>query len=136
MQVKSDNEVHGLTFAFVELLPCELICKLCKLPCKNPQISLCCKNNFCEGHLKAASSMLTQNQCPMCYSEKFEVFPDTQADEKLQTFMVYCPNKDAGCNWIGKLSEVNEHCNSDQLGCLFQEVKCSSKCGISLQCKI
>ena len=135
MQVKSDHEIYGLTFAFVELLPCELMCKLCKLPCKNPQITLCCKNSFCEGHLKTASSVLSHNQCPMCYSEKFEAFPDTQADERIQALMVYCPNKDAGCSWVGKLSQVNEHCNSDHLGCIFQEVKCPSNCGTLLQRK-
>ena len=135
IQAKSHNEVHGLTFTFVELLPCELMCKLCKLPCKNPQISLCCKNNFCEGHLETVSDVSTQNQCPMCDSEKFEAFPDAQADERMQALMVYCPNKDAGCNWIGKLSQMNEHCNDDHLGCIFQAVKCPSKCGVSLQRK-
>jgi len=71
----------------------------------------------------------------MCYSKKFEAFPDTQAAEKIQALLVYCPNKDAGCNWIGKLSQVTEHCNDDHLGCLFQEIKCPSECGISLQHK-
>ena len=71
----------------------------------------------------------------MCDSEKFEAFPDAQADERIQELMVYCPNKDAGCNWIGKLSQVNEHCNGDHLGCIFQEVKCPSKCGVLLQRK-
>ena len=135
MQVKSDNEVYGLTFTFIELLPCELMCRICKLPCKNPQISLCCKNNFCEGHLKTVSDVSTQRQCPMCDSEKFEAFPDAQADERMQALMMYCPNKDAGCKWIGKLSQVDEHCNSDHLGCIFQEVKCPNKCGVSIQRK-
>jgi len=96
---------------------------------------LCCKNNFCEGHLKTTSTILTQNQCPICYSEKFEAFPNTQAAEKIQALLVYCPNKDAGCNWIGKLSQVTDHCNDDRLGCLFQEIKCPSECGASLQHK-
>ena len=135
MQVNSDHEVHGLKFVFVELLPYELICSLCKLPCNNPQISLCCKNNFCEGHLEAVSGISTQNQCPMCYSEKFEAFPNTQADERIQALMVYCPNKEAGCSWVGKLSEVNEHCNSDHIGCPFQEINCPNDCGISVQRK-
>ena len=135
MQVNSDHEVHGLKYAFVELLPFELICSLCKLPCNNPQITLCCKNSFCEGHLKAVSGMSTHSQCPMCYSEKFEAFPDTQANKRIQALMVYCPNKEAGCSWVGKLSEVNEHCNSDHIGCSYQEIKCSSNCGISFQRK-
>ena len=96
---------------------------------------MCCKNNFCEDHIKNSSSILTKKQCPICYSEKFEAFRDAQADEKIQALMVYCPNKDAGCSWVGEVSQVNEHCNSDQLGCLYQEIKCPSKCGISLQQK-
>ena len=133
MQVDSNHEAHGLKYTFVELFPCELICSLCKLPCNNPQISLCCKNSFCEGHLEAISD--THNQCPVCYSEKFEAFPDTQGDERTQALMVYCPNKEAGCCWVGKLSEVNEHCNSDHIGCSFQEIKCPTNCGILFQRK-
>ena len=96
---------------------------------------MCCKNNFCADHVKNSSSILTQKQCPICYSEKFEAFPDAQADEKIQALMVYCPNKDAGCSWVGEVSQVKEHCNSDQLGCLYQEMKCPSECGILLQRK-
>ena len=96
---------------------------------------MCCKNIFCKDHVKTFSSIVTEKQCPICYSEKFEAFPDAQADEKIQALMVYCPNKDAGCSWVGEVSQVNKHCNSDHVGCLYQEIKCPSKCGISLQRK-
>ena len=71
----------------------------------------------------------------MCYSEKFEAFPDNQADAKIQALMVYCPNKDGGCSWVGKVNQVSEHCDSDQLGCSFQEIKCPNNCGRSLRRK-
>lgn len=135
MQVKNDNEICGLTFTFVETFSCELVCKLCKLPCKNPQISLCCKNNFCEGHLKNTSNVLTQNKCPICFSEKFDAFPDSQTNEKIQALLVYCPNKDVGCTWVGRLSQVDAHCDGGDLGCPYQEIQCPSKCGVSIRCK-
>ena len=124
-----------MTLTIIELLPYELVCKLCKFPCKNPHISSCCKSMFCEGHLKEISSTIILKQCPVCYSENFEAIPDTQAEERIQALMVYCPNKDAGCSWVGKVSQVNEHCNNDDVGCLYQEIECPSKCGTSLQRK-
>ena len=107
MQVRSDIEIIS-TLTIVELLPCELVCKLCKLPCKNPQISSCCKSMFCEGNLKGTSSTITLIQCLVCYSETFEAIPDTQAEERIQALMVYCSNKDAGCSWVGKVSQMSE----------------------------
>ena len=126
----------GYSHIFVYPPPCEVTCKICQLPCKESQISLCCKNNFCAGHVtttKDGDSYALQKECPICCSDKFEYFPDNQADEKIQSLLIYCPNKDVGCNWIGQLSQVYMHCNDDNSGCLLKEIRCTSNCGKVLQ---
>ena len=46
--------------------------------------------------------------------------------------LVLCNNKDKGCDWQGKVSDITGHLgNSD--GCQFEEVKCSNYCGLMLQ---
>ena len=126
----------GYSYTFVYSPPCEVTCKICQLPCRASQVSLCCKNNFCAGHVtttKDGDSYPLQKECPICHSDKFEYFPDNQADEKIQLLLVYCPNKDVGCNWIGQLSQVDMHCNDDNSGCQLQEIRCTSNCGKVLQ---
>ena len=43
-----------------------------------------------------------------------------------------CTNKERGCEWQGKLNDINNHLgNSD--GCQFEDVKCANECGKRLQ---
>ena len=111
-----------------------MICKICKHPCRQSQISLCCNNIFCKDHFISKDSYVipVMQTCPMCHSNNFEICPDYQADEIIQSRLIYCPNKDSGCSWIGLLLQEDEHCNNDP-GCLFHNLQCTSNCGKVLQ---
>ena len=127
--------ICGYNFLFVHRPPCELTCKICQYPCRDSQISLCCRNNFCNGHVTTTTesdSHLHHKKCPICHGEKFDYFPDNQANEKIQSLLVYCPNKDTGCDWMGQLNQVEIHVNK----CPFQEIQCTSNCGKILQRKL
>ena len=51
-----------------------------------------------------------QPTCPICRSEEFVTYPNLSTDREIQQLMVYCPDKDStGCNWIGKLKDVDKH---------------------------
>ena len=48
--------------------------------------------------------------CPLCRSEEFVTYPNLSIDREIQQLMVYCPDKDStGCNWTGKLKDVDKH---------------------------
>ena len=48
--------------------------------------------------------------------------------------LVYCTNKDKGCDWQGEVNDITGHLgNSDTDGCQFEEVKCINDCGLMLQ---
>ena len=94
------------------------------------QISLCCNSVLCEIHTKTKP---VYSECPLCHSSIFKTSSNPEADKEIQGLLIYCPNKDTGCRWVGKLSQLNLHCNSDDEGCPFQKVKCPSNCGRLLQ---
>jgi len=124
----------GYNYSFVHPPPCELICKMCQYPCRASQISLCCKNNFCESHVLTTTlsdPCPFQKECPICHSEKFEYFPDNQANDAIQSLLVYCPNKDVGCDWVGQINQIDAHVNE----CLSQEIQCTNNCGKKFQRK-
>ena len=46
----------------------------------------------------------------MCHAEGFDTYPNLATDHEIQQLMVYCPDKEAsGCDWIGKLKDVEDH---------------------------
>ena len=59
-------------------------------------------------------------------------FPQKEANREINSLHIYCTNKQKGCEWQGKLNDINSHLgNSD--GCQFEEVKCSNECGKMIQ---
>ena len=91
--------------------PDRLICKICHLSCREAQQSECCGSVYCKcdiDRLKANSSV--QPTCPFCRSEEFVTYPNLSIDREIQQLTVYCPYKDTtGCNWTGKLKDVDKH---------------------------
>ena len=72
--------------------------------------------------------MPAYSECPLCHSDKFKTSADPKLNTKIQALLIFCPNNNAGCRWVGKLSQLALHCNGDA-GCPFQKVKCPSNCG-------
>ena len=91
--------------------PDRVMCKICHLPCREAQQSKCCGSVYCKcdiDRLEATSSV--QPTCPFCRSEEFVTYPNLSIDREIQQLMVYCPDKDStGCNWTGKLNDVDKH---------------------------
>jgi len=64
--------------------------------------------------------------------KEFTAFPNKQADREFRSLHVMCTNKERGCEWQGKLNDINNHFGNID-GCQFEDVKCSSVCGKLLQ---
>ena len=119
----------GYDYEFVDTPADTLICKICHCPSKEPHLSACCGHTFCKSCLEAArSSRYVDNTCPMCRDEEFITMPNKQADRIIRSLLVYCSNKNKGCEWRGELNDIVGHLsNSD--GCPFYDVKCPNDCG-------
>ena len=119
-----NNDFGGYDYNFVEDPPDRLVCKICCFPCREAQQSKCCGHVFCKScldtHIYYDS---TKSSCPVCRTEKFVSFPQHQADREIRGFLVYCPNKDSGCEWVGEFNDIHQH-NKDGKCC---DVKCK-KC--------
>ena len=119
----------GYDYEFVHAPSDTLICQICHFPSKEPHLSACCGHTFCKSCLEAAKSVkFVTNSCPMCRNEQFATIPNKQADRIIRGLLVYCSNKNRGCEWKGELNSITAHMsNSD--GCQFHEVNCPNECG-------
>ena len=125
--------VGGYEYEFVETCPDIVVCQICKYPSKEPYITKCCGNIFCKSCLDKQKEAKSINYaCPVCREEnEFEVFPNKQIDRQVRSLRIYCTNKKNGCEWQGELNYIDDH----RKGCQFEEVNCTSECGMKIQRK-
>ena len=123
----------GYDYQFVDTPSDMFVCKICHLPSKVPHLSVCCGHTFCESCLDGTKKVIAYPRaCPMCRSSNFKTFLNKQNERAIKSLLVFCTNKDKGCDWQGEVNDITGHLgNSD--GCQFEEVKCSNHCGLMLQ---
>ena len=127
------NNNGGYDYDLVSQPPDRLVCKICRLPSRDPYLSVCCGHIFCKfclDNVKRATAIT--NACPVCRDEEFMAFPQKEANREIKSLHIYCTKKEKGCEWQGELNDITDHLgNSD--GCQFEEVKCSNECGKMIQ---
>ena len=105
------------------------MCPICQEVLREPYQITCCGVNFCKEcihRVKAANE-----PCPMCRKKDFDLFHDKRLQRDLYNSRVDCTNKSKGCEWTGKLRELDNHLNLDPSaleGCLYTLVKCPLGC--------
>ena len=86
---------------------------ICKLPCREAQISGCCGHHFCKMCLKdfieCAIAKPANFSCPYCKTHNFSTISHDSLDQMIKELEIYCPNKSNGCEWTGKLKDITKH---------------------------
>ena len=131
----------GYEFKFVEGMDGNFedifMCKICHLPSRDPQLSVCCGHTFCKSCLdgmKRSTISINAEVCPVCRENKnFVAVPNKQVDRKIRSLHIFCTNKEKGCEWQGELNDINVHINeSNENGCMYEVVECTEGCGETL----
>ena len=128
-KVEDYRAQRGYDYKFIQQPPEPLICKLCRLPAREPRLSKCCRYNFCESCLMERANSRSSNKlitCPVCSDYNFDTDVNKQARMEILSLQVYCPNKAMGCSWRGKIPDIRDHMIKDD-GCPVVSVKC--RCG-------
>lgn len=132
-------ETGGYRYEFVSDPPDYVRCITCRLPSRDPYLTDCCGNIFCNSCLqasiqeKAAKSSNSANGCPnaRCPNPRgFKMFRNKQVERTVNDLKVYCANKSKGCGWQDKVSEINVHLARN---CQFEDIECTNKCGQLVQ---
>ena len=80
-------------------------CSICQQVLREPQQTDCghifCK--ACIGRVKAV-----KKPCPECNAE-LSTFPDRKLQRSLNQLEVRCTHQNIGCDWVGKLGELEKH---------------------------
>ena len=125
---KDKQVLTGHDCSFVDPLPADLQseCSICLHILREPYLVDCCGYRFCRACIEQIQKH-GKKRCPLC-KETFNSMPDKQLARILNAKVVYCTHKDAGCDWKGKLAELDMHLcllNPDEKdGCKFVKVEC------------
>lgn len=117
-----------LRYDFLDSLPLQFICSLCRDVLYKPQLVSCCKKYVCEPCIK--QTRITKEPCPLCKSRKFSIKSNPVFNNKLNSFQILCTNK--GCNWSGPLGNLDNHLDPHRGTCEYATISCPLKCGITL----
>jgi len=129
-RVRESVRLRELTFVdpFPEEVQSE--CSICIMILKDPQIVTCCGHRFCEqciGRVRDGAG--GDGECPLCKASFVQYFSDLTLERQINQRKVYCPLKNDGCIWTGRLNKVTDHMDVLEAGgnaqpCLFFPVPC------------
>ena len=117
----------GYSCKFVITPPGALLCQICQLVARDPQLSVCCGNNYCKTCLDKVNN---DEGCPTCDDDEFfTTFSNKLSDREIKKLLIWCMNNDKGCGWRDELVNLENHL----LECEFEEIKCRQNCGIMIE---
>ena len=112
---------------FVETLPKDLECSICLNVLREPNLNDCCGQHFCQACIQR---IIDDNKpCPLCNEANFTVILDKKTQRKILELLVKCRRHQSGCEWVGELKSLEEHCGV----CEYVEVDCPNSCGETIQ---
>ena len=118
----------GYDYEFVEEIPEQLVCSaICTKVLRDPHLTDCCGQHFCNFCLEHWFKKQGKQVCPHCQMERFSHILDKPLKRRIDQLRVHCTNHKAGCEWVGELSSVQAHLDSDS-GCGYVEVSCTNRC--------
>ena len=106
----------------------ETECPICHLTFQEPHKVMCCGKRFCWSCIKRVKD--DDKPCPTCRAQEYNMF----LDESFMQTLFRCNHQEDGCDWTGKLGQVDSHLNEDPVtgkeleGCQFVEIGCPYKC--------
>ena len=114
---------------FVEGVSDRLNCTICTKVLRDPHLSVCCGQHFCESCLNEWFTRQGKESCPHCRAEgdAFHHVIHKGLRSEINELKIRCSNHGEGCQWTGELGALKEHLESDS-GCGFVIVECPNTC--------
>ncbi len=110
-------------YEFVETPPKEFECTICLNILKEPHLNNCCGQHFCQQCIQRIID--EQKPCPLCNKADFIVILDKKTERKILDLQVKCRQHSNGCEWLGELRNLEQHCDK----CAYTKVDCPNSCG-------
>ena len=126
--IPDQAQYGGYDLTFTKPVPVKFNCNICTKVLRDPHLTVCCGQHFCESCLDYWFKK-QKTTCPHCRHENFNHVLNKALKREMDDLETRCTKQSLGCQWVGELSSLQTHLDSDK-GCGYVEVQCSNKCGI------
>ena len=116
-------------YEFVEQTSKDFDCPICFQVLRNPFLTACCGNHFCDTCV--TSTKEKSDQCPFCSEKPISGITDKKFQRQINELQLYCLNRKHGCLWVGELGKLSTHLEEGKTSgdCKFVLLSCSLSCG-------
>ena len=127
-----ETEYGGYNYEFVGEITDRFNCQICTKVIREPHLTVCCGQHFCESCLNKWFTRQGKESCPHCRAEGegFHHVINKNIRSEINQLKIKCSNKGKGCKWTGELGELKTHLESER-GCGFVVIQCPNKCNVS-----
>ena len=126
------NKPVGYENEFVDQVPEDYFCNLCKHVARQYTITTCCGECFCKVCIDTI--VKDKKSCPSCKSNDIKALGlQVKYQRKILALEVRCTMKDRGCEWTGQLQHLDAHLEVTTGNCQYVDVKCPKKCDQKVQ---
>ena len=132
------SSLSSAEYDFISEPPKEFFCPVSLEIMKDPrQTNFCCGHHLSRGIADRLES--EGKPCPVCNKQPLKTTEDLYFKRQVLAVDVRCSHLALGCEWVGKLGEVEQHRSaSPEAGpgaCEYVEVTCPFKCGTKVRRK-
>ena len=118
--------IPDIELEFVEEPPEMVWCEICARILREPQLPTCCgKSHLCIECIQAIQ-LKGNSHCPFCRKESFQTILSVDLRSIILNLQVWCPQKEEGCPWSGRIEESEKHLDEE---CPFYLLSCPNECG-------
>ena len=125
--------VGGYDCEFIDPVPDDFICKVCNCVAREPNLTLCCGQHYCQSCIMKIVEDGKPCPNPECGEATFSAVLNKNCKRKILALRVCCTMKECGCHWTGKVEELDTHMDVNSGDCQYVEIECPEKCGQQVQ---
>ena len=128
---KPTSNYGGYDYKFVKKVRDDFICSICHLVFRDPHLTGCCGQRFCQSCLEHSIRAFNKKRCPHCRADREDFCHQRDLDmkRKISSLDAHCPRWKDGCQWVGQLRSFGDHdkiCGYVYIICVLG-VRCGSR---------
>ena len=114
----------------------QTVCPVCQLVLREPHLISCCGQKICRQCLELdVQAGGEKKSCRLCGEAQFTHMQDRGLERSMKELEVKCTYIKEGCEWVGKLGDLEQHLSREtpdskdqEDQCQYVEVECSFGC--------
>ncbi len=107
-------------YVFVKEISAEFKCMICSKLLRDPQVTECCGQHFCQYCMDKWLTTNCEKLCPYCRIKNCNYIRYLPMKREIIELEIYCQNREKGCESTSTIQQINEHIKQ----CDFEQVRC------------